>query len=452
MSNNAEMALATIYANPEKSYEYVCEQNIFSADDFDIFEKPIFIAFYSILQKYKTLNYSLVFDYVQQHKESWRQFSDTLNSFDGKSTVPSVLPEIAKELKTEATRRKILALSENIRVLSEKKTLTSSELSAEVFALCSKLNIVQETDPQSIFTVFQELLKDLKNNSDTAEFIPTGYSLLDEKIKGLFKGGLNIIGARSGVGKSAFLINLVLKILSRKDVTKPCLLFSLEMPNKQVLSRLLCLAGRLRHNDLIEHRIGAEHYQRILATLQQMANMKDGKVESPKLFFDDSTGLSMGDLASKCYKLAKEYNGLSLICVDYLQLMKTGTKSQNRTLEIAELTRQLKLMAKEFDCPVIALSQLNRGIEQRRETTPQLSDLRESGAIEQDADLILFITRDTQNPADRSANVYIAKNRNGETGMIPFVYEGEYFAFSEKIDSFSSYENDLDEELDDDPD
>ena len=104
--------------------------------------------------------------------------------------------------------------------------------------------------------------------------------------------------------------------------------------------------------------------------------------------------------------------------------MKTGNKAQNRTLEIAELTRQLKLIAKEFDCPVIALSQLNRGIEQRRETTPQLSDLRESGAIEQDADLILFITRDTQNPADRSANVYIAKNRNGETGMIPFVYEG----------------------------
>lgn len=448
MSSNAEMALATIYANPEKSYEYVCEQNLFSAEDFDTFDAPVFIAFYTILQKYKTLNYGLVFDYVQQQGSSWKQFSDTLSSFDGKDTVPSVLPEIAKGLKTEATRRKIFTLSKNIRALSDKKNLTSSELSAEVFALCSKLNIVQETDPQSVFTVFQELLKDLKDNSDTAEFIPTGYSLLDEKIKGLFKGGLNIIGARSGVGKSAFLINLVLKILSRKDVTKPCLLFSLEMPNKQVLSRLLCLAGRLRHNDLIEHRIGAEHYQRILATLQQMANMKDGKVESPKLFFDDSTGLSMGDLVSKCCKLAKEYNGLSLICVDYLQLMKTGNKSQNRTLEIAELTRQLKLMAKEFDCPVIALSQLNRGIEQRRETTPQLSDLRESGAIEQDADLILFITRDTQNPADRSANVYIAKNRNGETGMIPFVYEGEYFAFSEKIDGFSAYEEGLDDDSD----
>ena len=449
MSSNAEMALATIYAKPEKCYEYICEQNIFNPEDFDTSFRPIFIGFYSILQKYKTLNYELVFDYVQKNKLSWKMFSDTLNLFEGKDTVPSVLPEIAKELKTEATRRKIFTLSENIRALSDKKNLTSSELATEVFALCSQLNIVQDTDPQSVFTVFQELLKDLKDNSDTAEFIPTGYSLLDEKIKGLFKGGLNIIGARSGVGKSAFLINLVLKILSRKDVTKPCLLFSLEMPNKQVLSRLLCLAGRLRHDDLIEHRIGAEHYQRILATLQQMANMKDGKVESPKLFFDDSTGLSMGDLVSKCYKLAKEYNGLSLICVDYLQLMKTGNKAQNRTLEIAELTRQLKLMAKEFDCPVIALSQLNRGIEQRRESTPQLSDLRESGAIEQDADLILFITRDTQNPADRSANVYIAKNRNGETGMIPFVYEGEYFAFSEKIDSFSAYEEDLDNDPDD---
>ena len=443
------MALATIFAKPEKCYKYVCEQNIFNPEDFDTSFQPIFIGFYSILQKYKTLNYELVFDYVQKNKQSWKMFCDVLNSFEDKDVVPSVLPEIAKELKTEATRRKIFTLSENIKALSDKKSLTSSELATEVFALCSQLNIVQDTDPQSVFTVFQELLKDLKDNSDTAEFIPTGYSLLDEKIKGLFKGGLNIIGARSGVGKSAFLINLVLKILSRKDVTKPCLLFSLEMPNKQVLSRLLCLAGRLRHNDLIEHRIGEEHYQRILATLQQMANMKDGKVESPKLFFDDSTGLSMGDLVSKCYKLAKEYNGLSLICVDYLQLMKTGNKAQNRTLEIAELTRQLKLMAKEFNCPVIALSQLNRSIEQRRETTPQLSDLRESGAIEQDADLILFITRDTQNPADRSANVYIAKNRNGETGMIPFVYEGEYFAFSEKIDSFSAYEEDLDNDPDD---
>ena len=186
MSSNAEMALATIYAKPEKCYEYICEQNIFNPEDFDTSFRPIFIGFYSILQKYKTLNYELVFDYAQKNKLSWKMFSDTLNLFEGKDTVPSVLPEIAKELKTEATRRKIFTLSENIRALSDKKSLTSSELATEVFALCSQLNIVQDTDPQSVFTVFQELLKDLKDNSDTAEFIPTGYSLLDEKIKGLF--------------------------------------------------------------------------------------------------------------------------------------------------------------------------------------------------------------------------------------------------------------------------
>lgn len=445
MSENIEqIALATIYAKPQRAYDYVINENLFSVEDFTGIRQQGFIVFSALLSKYKTINYDLVFNFVQSSEYQWIDFTNLFNELLNKSTFVSALPELAKSLKADTARKKVLELSEELKELSQNLKLDSSDLSSQVFSLCSKLNIVQDTDPQSVFEVFKELLNDLKKEDTECEFVPTGYKFLDEKIKGLFKGGLNIIGARSGVGKSAFLANLVVNILSRPNVTKPCLLFSLEMPNKQVLGRLLSLVGKVPNECLLNKTLGAEHYHRMLDGIQRMANMKDGKVDSPKLYLDDSTGLSMGDLVSKCYKLYKQYNGLSLICVDYLQLMRTGVKSLNRTLEIAELTRQLKLLAKEFNCPVIALSQLNRSIEQRRDGQPQLSDLRESGAIEQDADLILFITRDTSNPNDTNATVHIAKNRNGETGSIPFTYNGQFFAFNERAYDYSEIADELD--------
>jgi replicative DNA helicase len=240
--------------------------------------------------------------------------------------------------------------------------------------------------------------------------IPSGFKDLDEYTSGFQNGDLIIIGGRPSMGKTAFGLNIARYV--GVELREPVAIFSLEMSNQQIALRMLCSEAMVDSSHLKKGMIRKEEWHRLTAAAGRLA-------EAP-IFIDDSSDTSVLEMRAKARRLKME-KGLSLIIVDYLQLMKGRGNFERREQEISEISRGLKALAKELDVPVIALSQLNRAVEQRIDKRPTLADLRESGAIEQDADVILFLYRDDQynknSPEKNVAEVNIAKQRNGPAGV-----------------------------------
>lgn len=263
----------------------------------------------------------------------------------------------------------------------------------------------------------------LKDNREVTG-VSTGYTDLDKKTSGLQPSDLVIVAARPSMGKTTFAMNLCENAMMTEE--KPVLVFSLEMPSEQIMMRMLASLSRVDQTKIRTAQLDDEDWARISNT---MANLK----EKDNLFVDDSSGLTPMEVRSRARKLARERGGLSLIMVDYLQLMRVPSMSENRTLEIAEISRSLKALAKELEVPVVALSQLNRSLEQRADKRPVNSDLRESGSIEQDADLIMFIYRDevyNENSEDKGiAEIIIGKQRNGPIGTSRLTFQGQFSRF-----------------------
>ena len=277
--------------------------------------------------------------------------------------------------------------------------------------------------------------------------ISTGFSGLDNLTSGLQGGSLNIIAARPGVGKTSFAMNIVENIAMNPDNHKPALVFSLEMPAEQIALRMLSTFGRVPMKDLSLGNVTPAQWHDIVRKVVLLAD-NEGDVRKNKLYIDDSGDLTPLELRSRARKIAADNGGLSVIMVDYIQLMKGQTKAENRSLEVGEISRSLKLLAKELNVPVLALSQLNREVEGRKDHRPMNSDLRESGSLEQDADLILFLHRESlykdRNASDvdeSSAKLIVSKNRNGATGDIELQFQGAYTAFYDKADPNAYYDN-----------
>ena len=254
--------------------------------------------------------------------------------------------------------------------------------------------------------------------------VTTGFTDLDKKTSGLQPSDLIIVAARPSMGKTTFAMNLVENAMMSEE--KPVLVFSLEMPSEQIMMRMLASLSRVDQTKIRTAQLDDEDWARISNT---MAMLKD----KDRLFVDDSSGLTPMDVRSRARKLARERGGISLIMMDYLQLMRVPSLSDNRTLEIAEISRSLKALAKELEVPVVALSQLNRSLEQRADKRPVNSDLRESGSIEQDADLIMFIYRDEvyhENSEEKGvAEIIIGKQRNGPIGTSRLTFQGQFSRF-----------------------
>ena len=254
--------------------------------------------------------------------------------------------------------------------------------------------------------------------------VTTGFTDLDKKTSGLQPSDLIIVAARPSMGKTTFAMNLVENAMMSEE--KPVLVFSLEMPSEQIMMRMLASLSRVDQTKIRTAQLDDEDWARISNT---MAMLKD----KDRLFVDDSSGLTPMDVRSRARKLARERGGISLIMIDYLQLMRVPSLSDNRTLEIAEISRSLKALAKELEVPVVALSQLNRSLEQRADKRPVNSDLRESGSIEQDADLIMFIYRDEvyhENSEEKGvAEIIIGKQRNGPIGTSRLTFQGQFSRF-----------------------
>ncbi len=267
-------------------------------------------------------------------------------------------------------------------------------------------------------------LEELVKTNKEVTGVTTGFTDLDKKTSGLQPSDLIIVAARPSMGKTTFAMNLCENVAMEND--KPVLIFSLEMPSEQIMMRMLASLSRVDQTKIRTAQLDDEDWARISNT---MAMLKD----KDRLFVDDSSGLTPMDVRSRARKLARERGGISLIMIDYLQLMRVPSLSENRTLEIAEISRSLKALAKELEVPVVALSQLNRTLEQRADKRPVNSDLRESGSIEQDADLIMFIYRDEvyhENSEDKGiAEIIIGKQRNGPIGTSRLTFQGQFSRF-----------------------
>jgi replicative DNA helicase len=228
------------------------------------------------------------------------------------------------------------------------------------------------------------------------------------------------------MGKTTFSMNIAEHVALSE---KPVVIFSMEMPAEQLILRMFASNGRVPLSDIRTGKIREEDWPRVAMSVKAFSKTK--------LFIDDMGGQTPTDIRAKTRRLAREHGQLGLIVIDYLQLMQTAGKSENRTNEVSEISRSLKSLAKELKCPIIALSQLNRSLEQRPDKRPIMSDLRESGAIEQDADIIMFIYRDEvydENSPDKGqAEVIIGKQRNGPIGTVRLTFQGKYTRF----DSFS---------------
>ncbi|PPI86528.1 replicative DNA helicase [Candidatus Pantoea edessiphila] len=274
----------------------------------------------------------------------------------------------------------------------------------------------------------------IRKPQDGITGINTGYQDLNKKTSGLQRSDLIIIAARPSMGKTTFAMNLCENIALLYD--KPILIFSLEMPSEQIIIRMLASLSRVDQTHIRTGQLNKEDWTRISSTINILLQKKN-------IYIDDSSSLTPTEIRSRARRIYRENNGLNIIMIDYLQLMRIPSFSNNRNLEIAEISRSLKSLAKELNVPIVALSQLNRSLEQRANKRPMNSDLRESGSIEQDADLIIFIYRDEiyyeNSDLKGVAEIILGKQRNGPIGTVYLTFNGKWSRFDNYSGTY--YEN-----------
>ena len=287
----------------------------------------------------------------------------------------------------------------------------------------------QEGGPQSVNPVLTKTLEridQLFNSTDSITGVTTGFRDLDEMTSGLQPSDLVIVAARPSMGKTAFAMNLVESVLIKGN--KPVLVFSMEMPADSILMRMLSSLGMINQTRVRSGKLEEDDWPRLTSAVSMLKDRP--------LYIDDTAGLSPTEVRSRARRVAREIKeDFGMIMIDYLQLMQIPGSTEGRTAEISEISRSLKSLAKEMNCPVVALSQLNRSLESRTDKRPMNSDLRESGAIEQDADVIMFIYRDDyyneDSPDKGLAEIIIGKQRNGPIGKIKLSFQGQYTKFND---------------------
>jgi replicative DNA helicase len=291
---------------------------------------------------------------------------------------------------------------------------------------------------QPLLTQVVERIDELYNrdNQNDITGVPTGFVDLDGMTSGLQPGDLIIVAGRPSMGKTAFSLNIGENVAIESGL--PVAVFSMEMGGAQLAMRMLGSVGRLDQSRLRVGKLNDEDWPRLTHAIQKM--------NEAQLYIDETPALSPIELRARARRLSRQCGKLGLIIIDYLQLMSGNSSGENRATEISEISRSLKGLAKELNCPVIALSQLNRSLEQRPNKRPVMSDLRESGAIEQDADVIMFIYRDQvynpDSPDKGTAEIIIGKQRNGPIGAIRLTFQGQFTKFENYTGTLSVYGGD----------
>lgn len=278
----------------------------------------------------------------------------------------------------------------------------------------------------NLLTGALDRLETLYNQSDDVSItgVPTGYNDLDELTSGLQPSSLVVVGARPGMGKTSFALGAALHASLKGD--KPVLFFSLEMSQVELSQRLLCAEARIDSTKIRNGRLSDDDWRRVISAT--------GRLADAKLWIDDNPYVNVMEMRAKARRLKSTEGDLGLVVVDYVQLMTGRVRAESRQVEVSEISRGLKILARELDCPVMALAQLNRGLEQRADKRPMLSDLRESGSLEQDADVVAFIYRDELYNPDSTdvgtAEIVVAKHRSGPTAKVRLAFLSHYTLFA----------------------
>jgi replicative DNA helicase len=354
---------------------------------------------------------------------------DYLSELSGNARGTANIHAYADIIRERAILRRLIGVANSIantgyNTQGRKSAEILDEAEQKVFNIADERP--QDSGPVYITPLLSqavERIDELAGSAGGITGLSTGYKDLDEKTLGWQKSDLIIVAGRPSMGKTAFAMNLVENAVLNSD--KPVLVFSLEMPSESLVFRMLSSMGKIDQTKIRTGQLGESDWPGF--------NSAVGRLKDRPLFIDDSAGVSPMEMRSRARRVVREHGQLGMIVVDYLQLMQIKGYGDNRVGEISEISRSLKLLAREFECPVIALSQLNRSLESRPNKRPVMSDLRESGAIEQDADVITFIYRDEvydEDSVDKGiAEIIIGKQRNGPIGTVRLSFSGQFTRF-----------------------
>jgi len=425
-SNEAESSVLGGVLLDNSSWDKIGD--LLSEDDFYRYEhKLIFGAIFSLMNAARAVDTLTVFEHLKsQGKAQEAGNIEYLNSLAQYVPSEGNIRRFAEIVRERAMLRKLLSVSEEITTSAmntggravptildeaEQKIFNVGEESAR------KRHGFQKMDILGVSLL--DRIKEMSMNPNDVTGVPTGFIDLDRMTSGLQAGDLVILAARPSMGKTALAINIAEHVALNEGL--PVAIFSMEMGAAQLVVRIVGSLGRIDQNRLRTGKLLPDEWSRLIET--------SDRVGKSSLFIDETPGLTPSELRANARRLARRCGKLGLIVVDYLQLMSgtNGSDGENRATELGEISRGLKMLAKELQCPVIALSQLNRGVEQRTDKKPMMSDLRESGAIEQDADVIMFIYRDDYYTKELSkepgvAEIIIAKQRNGPTGSVKLAF------------------------------
>ncbi len=384
--------------------------------------RRIYNAIIDLFEKNEPIDIITITDYLRKN-----------NNLDAVGGIP-YLTYLANAVPTSANIKyhaKIVREKAMLRGLIQAATLITSKIYEDSYNADEMVDYAEkmifeiaDKRAKTAFTSLKDVIKDtfktiehLFNKKEAITGVPSGFKDIDNLTSGFQPGDLIIIGGRPGMGKTAFALNIAQHV--GINLKEPVAIYSLEMSKEQLAMRMLCAESFINASLVRKGFISKKDWPKLTNAAGRLA-------ESP-IFIDDSSAITVLELRAKARRLKMEKGGLSLIIIDYLQLMKSRGNFERREQEISEISRSLKSLAKELKVPVIALSQLNRAVEQRGEKKPTLADLRESGALEQDADVIIFLYRDEvynkNNPSNKGkAEVIIAKQRNGPTDTVTLTY------------------------------
>ncbi len=415
----------------------------------DFYSRPhrlIFEGVKTILEGGKPLDLITLSEYLERHEQledvgGFAYLADLAKNTPSAANINAYADIVAER----AIVRGLIGVANEIADAGYDPQGRSSEdlidlAESKVFAIAESRTSENE-GPQNVDNILEKTLERIellyKTPQDGVTGVDTGFTDLNKKTAGLQGSDLVIVAARPSMGKTTFAMNLCENAAMQQD--KPVLIFSLEMPAEQLMMRMLASLSRVDQTKIRTGQLDDEDWARISSTMGLLMQKKN-------MYIDDSSGLTPTEVRSRARRVAREHGGLSMIMVDYLQLMRVPALTDNRTLEIAEISRSLKALAKELNVPVVALSQLNRSLEQRSDKRPVNSDLRESGSIEQDADLIMFIYRDEvynpDSPYKGTAEIILGKQRNGPIGSVRLTFQGQHSRF----DNYAGPAFDIDDE------
>ena len=396
---------------------------ILNPDDFyKDSHRRLFNAMIGLFEKNEPIDIITLTDFLRRNNDL-----DPIGGIAYLSLLANSIPTSAniryhsKIVREKALLRALISTSNNINAKVYEDNLDADEMvdyaEKMIFDIADKRTKIAFSTMKDVIKDTFKMIEQLHDKKEAITGIASGFNDLDEITSGFQPGDLIIVGGRPGMGKTAFALNIAQHVgIGMKE---PIAIFSLEMSKEQLAMRMLCAEGMVDASLVRKGFISRQDWPKLTSAA--------GRLSGASIFIDDSSAITVLEVRAKARRLKMEHRGLSLVVVDYLQLMRSRGNFERREQEISEISRSLKALAKELKVPVIALSQLNRAVEQRGDRKPTLADLRESGAIEQDADVIIFLYRDEvynkNNPSNKGkAEIIVAKQRNGPTGTVNLTF------------------------------